>query len=181
MDARDHYLNLARNNAWSNHRIYKAVGEIGDAGLGLERPGFFKTLRFTLNHLLIVDWYYISVLMGDTDALRRFDEDEPCFTYDELLHAQRASDDRLLGFCQTLEDRGLSKIISLPRQYDKIYDETVKSVLDHLFTHQIHHRGQIHTMILDAGIAPPQLDDFFLTQDRAEDITEIAALLMNYT
>ncbi len=180
MDAREHYLNFARNNAWSNHRIYKAIDEIGDAGLSVARPGFFENLRFTLNHILIVDWYYISVLMREDNALRRYDVDEPCLTYAELLEAQRASDDKLLGLCKSLNNEDLSQVLKLPRQNNKIHNETAKAVLDHLFTHQIHHRGQVHTMILHAGVTPPQLDDFFLEQDRAEDISEIAALLANY-
>ncbi|MEO1363410.1 MAG: hypothetical protein AAFU86_06515 [Pseudomonadota bacterium] len=30
----------------------------------------------------------------------------------------------------------------------------------------MHHRGQAHVMVQDAGIAPPQLDDFFLDYER---------------
>ena len=45
--------------------------------------------------------------------------------------------------------------------------ERVGPLLLHLFQHQIHHRGQAHTMIGDAGIAPPQLDDFHLDFGRA--------------
>jgi uncharacterized damage-inducible protein DinB len=37
----------------------------------------------------------------------------------------------------------------------------------HLFQHQIHHRGQAHVQLQDAGIAPPQLDDFHLQFERA--------------
>jgi uncharacterized damage-inducible protein DinB len=180
MDVSAHYLNLARNNAWSNHRIYKAVEKIGDAGLLTERPGFFKNLRFTLNHILIVDWYYISVLMRETDALRRYDEDEPCLSYADLLQAQRDSDEKYLSFCRTLTSNQMNDVTKLPRQNNVVHEETVKAILDHLNTHQIHHRGQVHTMILDAGVNPPQLDDFFLEQDRGEDISEIAALLPNY-
>ena len=46
-------------------------------------------------------------------------------------------------------------------------EERVDMLLLHLFQHQIHHRGQAHVQIQDAGIAPPQLDEFYLEFDRA--------------
>ena len=33
---------------------------------------------------------------------------------------------------------------------------------DYLIQHDIHHRGQVHAMLSDAGVDPPQLDDFYL-------------------
>ena len=45
--------------------------------------------------------------------------------------------------------------------------ERIGAILPHLFQHQVHHRGQAHTQVGDAGIAPPQLDDFFLEFGRA--------------
>ncbi len=44
--------------------------------------------------------------------------------------------------------------------------ERIDAVLPHLFQHQIHHRGQAHAMLSSTGVAPPQLDEFFLDFDR---------------
>jgi len=49
-------------------------------------------------------------------------------------------------------------------------------VLAHLFTHQIHHRGQVHDMLSATSVAPPQLDEFFLRSDRALRETELKTL-----
>ena len=49
-------------------------------------------------------------------------------------------------------------------------------MLAHLFVHQIHHRGQVHAMLSGTGVAPPQLDEFFLSQDAALRRPELAAL-----
>ena len=38
----------------------------------------------------------------------------------------------------------------------------------HLVQHDVHHRGQVHTMLSHAGIDPPQLDDFYLEFGRVE-------------
>ena len=52
--------------------------------------------------------------------------------------------------------------------------ETVASVLPHLFIHQIHHRGQAHAMLSGTTVKPPQLDEFFLFEDRAATLPELA-------
>ena len=44
--------------------------------------------------------------------------------------------------------------------------ERVDALLLHLFQHQVHHRGQAHVQLHTAGIAPPQLDDFYLEYGR---------------
>nr|WP_314583703.1 DinB family protein [uncultured Pseudomonas sp.] len=42
--------------------------------------------------------------------------------------------------------------------------------------HQLHHRGQAHALLLASGVAPPQLDEFFLAQDEPLRRAELAAL-----
>jgi uncharacterized damage-inducible protein DinB len=49
-------------------------------------------------------------------------------------------------------------------------------VLLHLFQHQIHHRGQAHAMLAGSSVQPPQLDEFFMTEDaslRSEDLSAL--------
>jgi uncharacterized damage-inducible protein DinB len=49
-------------------------------------------------------------------------------------------------------------------------------ILAHLFQHQIHHRGQAHAMLAGTAVAPPQLDEFFCSNEadlRAPDFAEL--------
>ena len=45
---------------------------------------------------------------------------------------------------------------------------TINTILITLFNHQTHHRGQIHNMLSQAGIKPPQIDipDFIETRNK---------------
>ncbi|WP_205894588.1 DinB family protein [Pseudomonas oryzihabitans] len=54
--------------------------------------------------------------------------------------------------------------------------ERVDRTLQHLFVHQLHHRGQAHALLLASGVAPPQLDEFFLAQDEPLRRAELRAL-----
>ena len=56
------------------------------------------------------------------------------------------------------------------------YTEIVWSLLALLFTHQIYHRGQVHDMLSATSVAPPQLDEFFLSSDLLLRETDLKAL-----
>ncbi|MDF1750535.1 MAG: DinB family protein, partial [Alphaproteobacteria bacterium] len=54
--------------------------------------------------------------------------------------------------------------------------EPIWAVLQHVLAHGTHHRGQIHDMLSQTSLAPPQLDEFFLRMDRDSRATEVQAL-----
>ncbi len=59
---------------------------------------------------------------------------------------------------------------------DWYYLEIMQRSLAHVFEHQIHHRGQVHAMLAETGVEPPQLDEFYCTGEdvlRAKDFAEL--------
>lgn len=75
-----------------------------------------------------------------------------------------------------LRDAGaLDEVIAIPRR-DHDQHERVGDVLQHLYQHQIHHRGQAHAMLAGTGVKPPQLDELFLASElplREADLREV--------
>jgi uncharacterized damage-inducible protein DinB len=67
----------------------------------------------------------------------------------------------------------------LPRPNRKPPPTPVAAVLEHLFQHQIHHRGQAHAMLSGTRVKPPQLDEFFLAQDEPLRRHELLALALH--
>jgi len=58
-----HYItSQAYNNAWANHRLLKACGQLTQAEFQATRVSFFPTIQFTLNHILTCDWFYLDAL-----------------------------------------------------------------------------------------------------------------------
>ena len=56
-----HFVAMAGNNAWANHRLLGACKALTQEEFAAPRTGFFPSLRATLNHILWVDVYYIGV------------------------------------------------------------------------------------------------------------------------
>lgn len=175
MTPENYLLAQAQNNAWANHRLLKACAKLSAGELAAPRVGFFPSLLATLNHILIVDWFYVDALEGGDLGLAAFADEVPCKTIGDLRREQAAVDQRLIVFCGRLDAAALGKSVRLIR-VDGDRHERCDRVLLHLFEHQIHHRGQAHCMLSDTAVAPPQLDEFFLKQD--EDIRrgDLAAL-----
>jgi uncharacterized damage-inducible protein DinB len=176
MSLANHFVAMARNNAWANHRLLKACEALTPEEFAAPRVSFFPTLRKTLNHILDVDLYYIDALEG-RDALRRYSEPDRDYADAHSLRlVQTASDRELIAFCERQTDQTLARTIVLPRPNRTPPPTTVASILEHLFQHDIHHRGQAHAMLSGTHVKPPQLDEFFLAGDlrfRRDELREL--------
>ena len=172
----EHFRAMARNNAWSNHRLLTACAGLSAAEYAARRVGFFPSIHLTLNHILIVDWYYVDALEGGGRGPALYADPEPCAGFAALDAAQRAVDRRLIAYCDGLDAARAGAAVALVRASDRRHDERAADVLAHLFIHQIHHRGQVHAMLSGTGVAPPQLDEFFLAQDAPLRKAELDAL-----
>jgi uncharacterized damage-inducible protein DinB len=172
-----HVVAMARNNIWSNHRLLTACKALSAAEFAAPRTSFFPSLRATLNHILWIDTYYIGALLRDPTVLVRYDDPPPDFADATLLHdAQIASDWRLLAFCQGQTEASLLEGLVLPRPNRTPPPSSVLSILEHLFQHQTHHRGQAHAMLAGTAVKPPQLDEFFLAGEQHLRRDELLAL-----
>jgi uncharacterized damage-inducible protein DinB len=159
------FAQLARNNAWSNRRLHRACAQLSQAEFEAPRTSFFPTLQATLNHIYVVDAYYLDGLEAGGRGLALVANPIPHPRMAELATAQAASDARLIHFCNALDAAALEREVVLDRGDEGLTCEHTRDVLAHLFVHQIHHRGQAHAMLSGTAVAPPQLDEFFLDYD----------------
>ena len=166
---------MAYNNAWANHRLLSACAALSQSEFEAKRTGFFPSVKATLNHILIVDWFYVDALEGGNLGPAAWANPQPCATAAELKDAQAAVDRRLIRFCEALRESDLDRIIRVNRS-THIQEERADRLLLHLFQHQVHHRGQAHAMLSGTSVAPPQLDEFFSIGEAPLRAAEFAAL-----
>ena len=170
-----HFRTLAHANRLANHRLHGACSQLSNDVFKAPRIGFFPSLWATLNHILIVDWYYIAALYRERDMRRAFESETPCGDMRELAAAQVKSDQRLIDWCDAAGDAALDAVIDMDRQ-TFVQRDLARHVLMHLLTHQIHHRGQAHAMLAGTAIKPPQLDEFVLPSETHFREDDLAAL-----
>ncbi|MCC8962996.1 damage-inducible protein DinB [Bradyrhizobium sp. Pear76] len=166
---------FAYNNAWANHRLLTACAGLSQAEFAAARTGFFPSLQATLNHIHVVDLFYIDALEGGWLGPKAWANEVPYPSVAELKRAQRAIDQRLIVHCDALTPERLDDVVKVNRD-SSVQTERRDRLLMHLFQHQIHHRGQAHAMLSETAVKPPQLDEFFSAGEapfRAAEFTEL--------
>ena len=166
----------AHANRLANRRLQAALANLSTSELHSKRISFFPSIIGTLNHLLAVDRYYIAALHGEPDMEAQYRRYAP---HDELApyaSAQAASDQKLIAFCDRLDDTGVNAVVHMLHGSDPTKSDLACLVLNHLFMHQTHHRGQVHSMLSGTHVKPPQLDEFILRVDEPFRVSEMAAL-----
>ena len=182
-ESNPHPLSLARlmsvqahANRLANRRVQAALANLSTSELHSKRISFFPSLIGTLNHLLAVDRYYIAALHGEPDMEAQYRRFAP---HDELApyaSAQDASDQKLIAFCDQLDDAGVNAEVAMDRGEGKVQRDLAGYVLAHLFMHQTHHRGQVHSMLSGTHVKPPQLDEFLMPSDAPYRVQDMSAL-----
>ncbi len=167
---------MAYNNAWANHRLLVACARLTQAAFEAPRTGFFPSIKATLNHILIIDRFYVDALEGGTLGPKAWADQTPCATVADLQREQSAVDRRLIAFCDALTDAALDGEARVSRGEAGFQIERRDRLLMHIFQHQTHHRGQAHAMLSATDVKPPQLDEFFAVGEAPLRAAEFAAL-----
>lgn len=166
---------FAYNNAWANHRLLSACATLTQGEFEAKRTSFFPSLQATLNHLYIVDVFYVDALEGGWLGPKAWADRVPFPAVAGLAEAQASIDKRLIEVCNALTPASLGGEARINRD-TRVQVERRDRLLMHLFQHQIHHRGQAHAMLSGTSVKPPQLDEFFPIAEAPLRAAEFAEL-----
>ncbi len=159
---------LARYNRWMNRRLYAACDQLGDAGRRADRGAFFRSIHGTLNHLALGDRLWLTHWSGQgvlppLDAAIRLDDvdslaQELYPDYAALAAARRQIDDILVAVLDAASAQALQRECVETWPDGRTIRRAWWLELQHLFNHQTHHRGQVTTLLMQAGVDPGVTD-----------------------
>lgn len=166
---------LAQANRLANARLHRACAALHPVELTARRPAFFGSIQATLNHILLVDRFYLGALEGRPLDRAALDEARVCPDLPKLMAWQATADLALLAHVEVQTAETLAGIVVIDRG-ERVQRDRRDDVLSHVFQHQTHHRGQVHGMLSATSVKPPQLDEFIVGDDaaaRAEDLARL--------
>jgi uncharacterized damage-inducible protein DinB len=152
-----HFQMMARYNRLANERLYECCARLSDAERKKNRQAFFKSIHGTLNHIMVGDRNWMTRFEGGVASSSKLDA-ILYESFDELRVARAREDERIERFAATLSEKFLDGEIAWINSEGNNYSGPIRVLLAHLFNHQTHHRGQVHDMLSQAGIATPVLD-----------------------
>ncbi|MDW3206570.1 MAG: DinB family protein [Alphaproteobacteria bacterium] len=154
------------NHILANARLMAACYQLDEADYMAKRPCFFGSIHATLDHLVVIDRRYLDRMQGN--PVPPSDGDPAEFPTRGSLAAGRVQiDQRLKDFVAGLTPADLDREVLLheTEQWGREVNP-IWLVLQHVFAHGTHHRGQVHDLLSQTEIDPPQLDEFYLRMDR---------------
>ena len=154
---------LSEYNQLMNQRLYSAVAELSDEEINENKGAFFKSLLGTLNHILVGDIIWLSRFSKDISSqntLAYFSTIEKpqslnSIVFSELgeLKKEREKIDKLIiKWVNSLTDKDLCSKINYKNMKGQKFEKEFSSLINHLFLHQIHHRGQATTLLSQSHV-----------------------------
>ena len=163
MSALNQFKLFARYNKLMNQRMMESANQLTREQLGADRGAFFKSVLGTLNHILVGDIIWLkrfALHPASREALEYIDSlDQPesldTMLFDDLesLRLVREKiDEILICWIKCLSESDIEDYLSYENMAGIPQHKPVESLISHLFLHQVHHRGQVTTLVSQSGI-----------------------------
>ena len=149
---------LARYNRWMNERLFAAAAQLDLAERTRDRGAFFGSIERTLNHILWGDRIWLGRFTGQRGSAPAFGAD--MFTdFADLSREREITDTALLDWAGALRPAWLASTLEYRAASDgKLRQLPAWIAATHLFSHATHHRGQVTTLLKQAGRDPGVTD-----------------------
>ena len=151
---------MADYNRWQNASLIAAADPLSPEARWQDRGAFFQSIAATFNHLLWADALMLERLKGNERPQDQITHSlvEPSIWSDfKTLRLQR--DTEITLWAQPLTDADLEGVIAwYPLDGAPRMEKETSLCAVQLFSHQTHHRGQIHAMLTAAGAHPGPTD-----------------------
>lgn len=177
-----HNLNLlARYNQWMNNNLYQLASTLTQDELLQNRGAFFGSVAGILNHLLVADLIWLNrfkQLAIQPKALQPLSNLPKPTALDQLLYqdfkqlhkVRKQIDTLFLTLCVELDEQQLQQLLSYKNMKGDSMRKPFSSVLQHVFNHQTHHRGQLTTLFSQMGLDVGVTDLLMLIDNEPADM-----------
>ncbi len=181
MSLQAHFMLMANYNQWMNARLYQAAAHLSAEQLRADRGAFFGSILGTLNHLIVGDIIWLkrfahqpghqAVLAPVVEMPMPASLDQVLFTDFALLSSRRRwLDDVICTWVGMLTDDDLALTLDYANTRGVVFRRKFSALLQHFFNHQTHHRGQVTTLLSQAGQDVGSTDLLALIADESDGV-----------
>ncbi len=161
-----HFLRLARYNAWASGRLLAVLQTLPESGLDAAAVSSFPSLRKTVQHLYAAEDTWLQRLQLVEHPVWRGEEPYPDF--EALAAASKEASSALVAFTEKqYDDRAFGHVVQYRSLKKELFKTPVGDVLTHVFNHSTYHRGQLVTLLRQAGVSRIPGTDYIAWQRSA--------------
>lgn len=154
---------MATYNRWMNRRLYDAASRLPDDEISRDRGAFFGSLFQTLNHIAVGDTIWLhrfSRQPQDTWLSTALDpyprpaslRQQVAASLPALRDYRESLDEVICQWAARLTGTQLDGTLTYANMAGQEQTREFGFLVQHLFNHQTHHRGQATTLLFQAGV-----------------------------
>ncbi|HNH65435.1 MAG TPA: DinB family protein [Bacteroidia bacterium] len=151
-------LRYANYNKWANQRITNAIVSAGETVADTEMKSSFNTVRKTIYHIYDSQHTWIMRIQNKPYSWppsKDFKGD-----LNEFSKLLIESSQEWINYISNLNDVDFKKIISYKNTKGIDHQTPLEEIIMHCFNHSTYHRGQLVTMLRQAGVNSFEPMDF---------------------
>jgi uncharacterized damage-inducible protein DinB len=142
---------------WARDRVMEAVAELDAAAFTAPRGSSFSSIRDTLAHTYFAEWAWLSRWQGHSPtafpALDQFADAA------SLTAAWAALERQLRSVIDPMTDDDLQRVVDYRLMSGTEASSPMWQMIQHVVNHASYHRGQVTTMLRQAGAKPAKSMD----------------------
>lgn len=165
----EHFRLLARYNEFMNGKLYAAAEQLPAAELSRDRKAFFGSIIGTLNHIAVGDTIWLKRFAAHPSAPASLEvvRQQPAPTalrqilfgqIDALKVHRELLDWTILAWTEELGADDLAVPLVYHSTGGEPFTRDFAGLIVHFFNHQTHHRGQVTTLLMQAGVDVGETD-----------------------
>lgn len=154
---------LAEYNQLMNKRQYAAAANLSKVQIGEDKGAFFKSVLGTLNHILVGDIIWLKRFAEQPSSIESLsyirEMEKPgklnsvLFTdMDSLQETREKIDEAIINWIGGLGADDLDECITYTNMAGDSFSQPFVNLIHHVFLHQVHHRGQVTTLLSQYGV-----------------------------
>ena len=154
---------FAEYNQLMNQRQYAAATRLSEDKLNKDNKAFFKSIIGTLNHIMVGDIIWLKRFAQHPSSKQSLSyisglgkpESLDTILFHELKYLSKEReiiDNLIIDWIACLTESNLDECITYTNMAGISFSKSYASLISHLFLHQVHHRGQITTLLSQYGV-----------------------------
>ena len=142
---------------WARDRVLAAVAELSAADFTAPRGNSFSSIRDTLAHTYFAEWAWYTRWQGESPSKL---PDSTQFADVEALKAAWSSlEQKVRAHLEPMSDADLQRVTDYRLFSGVAASSPMWQMVQHVVNHASYHRGQVTTMLRQAGAQPAKSMD----------------------
>jgi len=159
----DHVRQMAAYNRWMNEKVYAAAESLPAEEIVANRGAFFGSIHATLTHIAVADtiWLqrfashpanYVALEPMRGLPIQRDLTANPFGGFAALAKHRDQLDSVIGAWTDAISEEDLDHVLTYANTRGDVFRKPYFFLVMHFFNHQTHHRGQVTTLLAQAGV-----------------------------